>query len=86
MTCGNKYVHIGYTLTVRHTRREQGGTQMTDMADRDAGEKRSLFCPDCGEEQTFIQTVWSGEEFFGYPPGEEAGWKCSVCGCRLRDG
>lgn len=58
---------------------------MTDTAERKAGDKRSLYCPDCREEQTFIKTAWSGEEFFGYPPGEEEGWECSVCGCRLRD-
>jgi hypothetical protein len=56
---------------------------MTDMAKRKAGDKASHYCPDCGEEETFVWTTWSNEEFFGYPPGDEQGWVCSVCGCRL---
>jgi hypothetical protein len=58
---------------------------MTDSAERKAGDKMSLYCPDCREEQTFTWSAWSGEEFFGYPPKEEHGWQCTSCGCRLTD-
>lgn len=53
---------------------------MTHEDDKKLGEKSFLFCPDCNEERIFIWAVWSGMEFFGYPPVQEYGWKCSVCG------
>lgn len=47
------------------------------------GEKKSLFCPDCEEETTFVWAEWSGEEYFGSPPEQEYGWECTVCGSRF---
>ena len=53
---------------------------MIHEEDKKLGEKSFLFCPECKEERIFEWAAWSGTEFFGYPPGQEYGWKCSVCG------
>lgn len=53
---------------------------MTHEDDKKLGEKSFLFCPDCKGERIFTWEEWSGMEFFGYPPEQEYGWKCSVCG------
>lgn len=58
---------------------------MKDLVDEKLGEKRSLFCTECDEEQTFVRTAWSGVEYFGSPPAQEYGWKCSVCGSKVSD-
>ena len=58
---------------------------MTNAADEKLGEKCSLYCSSCAEEQTFVREAWDGTEFFGYPPAREYGWVCSVCGSRVRD-
>lgn len=58
---------------------------MTGEHDKKPGEMASLYCPDCEEEQTFVWTVGSGVEYYGYPPEQEYGWKCSVCGSILRE-
>lgn len=57
---------------------------MTVADDERLGEKTSLYCSDCAEERTFVWTVWSGVEFFGYPPTNEYGWECSACGNKVR--
>jgi hypothetical protein len=57
---------------------------MTDRSAVELGEKRSLFCPDCEEERTFVWTAWSGDEYYGYPPEQEYGWECTVCGGKVR--
>ena len=57
---------------------------MTDAPDERLGEKTSLYCADCEEERTFVWAGWSGVEFFGYPPEQEYGWECTVCGSRIR--
>jgi hypothetical protein len=56
---------------------------MAETPDRKPGEKTSLYCPDCEEERTFVWAAWSGTEFFGYPPGQEQGWECTVCGSKV---
>ena len=56
---------------------------MTEVPDKKLGDKTSLYCSDCEEEQTFVWAQWSGEEFFGYPPGQEYGWECTICGNKL---
>jgi hypothetical protein len=58
---------------------------VTDTLDEKLGEKTSLYCSECQEEQTFVWTVWSGIEFFGYPPEKEYGWKCTVCGSKVSE-
>ena len=58
--------------------------KMKGALDVKLGEKRSLFCTECEEEQTFVWTAWSGVEYFGSPPVEEYGWECSVCGNQVR--
>lgn len=58
---------------------------MTHAYDEKLGEMSSMYCPDCEEEQTFVWAVWSGLEFFGYPPEQEYGWKCSICGNTFRE-
>lgn len=58
---------------------------MTDAFDEKLGEKTPLYCPDCEEERIFVWAVWSGVEFYGYPPEQEFGWECSACGCKLRE-
>jgi hypothetical protein len=58
---------------------------MDDSLDENLGEKRSLYCSECEEEQTFVRTVWSGVEYYGSPPVQEYGWECSVCGSRVLD-
>jgi len=57
---------------------------MTDADGRKPGEKTSLYCSVCEEEQTFVWAVWSGVEFYGSPPEEECGWECATCGSRVR--
>ena len=57
---------------------------MTDAPDERVGEKTSLYCSECEEEQTFVWAAWSGEEYFGYPAEREYGWECSACGSRVR--
>ncbi|NTV48450.1 MAG: hypothetical protein HGB32_09835 [Geobacteraceae bacterium] len=57
---------------------------MADKCDKKQGEMTSLFCPVCEEERTFVWAVWSGVEFFGYPPEQECGWKCSACDSMFR--
>jgi hypothetical protein len=61
-----------------------GGGTVTDAHDEKVGEKRSLYCSVCEEERTFVQVVWSGVEFFGYPPELEYGWECTACGSKVR--
>lgn len=56
---------------------------MIDASAEKIGEKKSLFCPDCEEERTFVWAVWDGDEYFGYPPAQEFGWECTVCGSRF---
>jgi len=58
---------------------------MTAAAEERTGEKRSLYCSVCEEEQTFVRAAWPGVEFYGYSPAEESGWECTVCGSRVRD-
>lgn len=58
---------------------------MSTAASGQPGEKRSLYCSVCEEEQTFVRVVWPGVEFYGSPPAEESGWECSVCGSRVSD-
>jgi hypothetical protein len=53
---------------------------VTDATDEKLDEKTSMYCSDCEEERA----VWSGEEFFGYPPEQEYGWECTACGSKLR--
>lgn len=53
---------------------------MTHTGDKKLGEISFLFCPECKEERIFVWAEWSGVEYFGYPPEQEYGWKCSVCG------
>jgi hypothetical protein len=48
-----------------------------------AGDKASLYCPVCEEERICEWSAWKGTEFYGYPPEEEYGWKCTTCGGRL---
>ena len=57
---------------------------MPDSLDDKLGEKTSLYCTECGEEETFVWVVGSGVEFFGYPPEKEYGWECSVCGSMVK--
>jgi len=57
---------------------------MTDSKEEKMGEKTSLYCPVCEEELTFVWEAWSGEEFFGYPPQREYGWRCTTCGNKIR--
>ena len=56
---------------------------MIDASVEKIGEKKSLFCPDCEEERTFVWGTWDGEEYFGSPPAQEFGWECTVCGSRF---
>lgn len=58
---------------------------MTDAVEEKLGEMASLYCPVCEEERTFEWAAWSGVEFFGYPPEQEYGWKCSACGSKFRE-
>lgn len=58
---------------------------MAKSLDRKLGEKSFFFCPDCKEERIFIWAVWSGMEFYGYPPQQEYGWKCTFCGSTYPD-
>ncbi|MDD2310298.1 MAG: hypothetical protein PHH91_12025 [Desulfuromonadaceae bacterium] len=51
-----------------------------DGCDEKLGEVSFLFCPECKEERIFVWSAWSGMEFYGYPPEQEYGWKCSICG------
>lgn len=53
---------------------------MTNALEEKLGEMSLLFCPDCKEERVFVWAAWSGMEFYGYPPEQEYGWKCTVCG------
>jgi len=64
--------------------RETGGGTVTDALDEKLGEMTSLYCSVCEEERTFVWVVWSGVEFFGYPPEQEYGWECASCGSRVR--
>jgi hypothetical protein len=57
---------------------------VTDAPDEKLGEKTSLYCSVCEEERTFVWAVWSGVEFFGYPPEKEYGWECTACGSKVR--
>lgn len=57
---------------------------MTDAPDEKLGEKTSLYCSGCEEERTFVWTVGSGVEFFGYPPEKEYFWECVICGSQVR--
>lgn len=56
---------------------------MTSASDRKLGEKTSLYCSVCEEEQTFTWSAWNGTEYFGYPPDKEYGWECTICGSRV---
>lgn len=56
---------------------------MTEATNKKKGEKTSLYCHVCEEEMTFVWTEWSGIEFFGYPPEQEYGWECAVCGSHI---
>lgn len=62
-----------------------GGGTVTDAAEEKLGDKASLYCSVCEEEQTFVWEAWNGVEFFGYPPAREYGWKCTACGSRVRE-
>ncbi len=56
---------------------------MTDAHEEKLGEKMSMYCSACEEEQIFVWAKWSGMEFFGYPPKLEYGWECTVCGSKF---
>lgn len=58
---------------------------MTNSEEERLGEKRSLYCTDCADEQIFKWATWSGVGFYGYPPAPEYGWECTMCGNRLRE-
>ena len=58
---------------------------MTESEDKELGKKSSRYCPDCEEEQIFVWAVWSGMEYFGYPPEQEYGWECTACGTKVRE-
>jgi hypothetical protein len=57
---------------------------VTEAPDKKLGDKTSLYCHVCEEELTFTWAEWSGVEFFGYPPEQEYGWECTVCGSRIK--
>lgn len=57
---------------------------VTNTTDDKLGDKTVMYCSDCEEERIFVWAVWSGVEFFGYPPGQEYGWECTACGSKLR--
>ncbi len=56
---------------------------VTDERDKRLGEKTTLYCEVCEEEQTFVWTQWGGMEYFGYSPEREYGWECTVCGSKV---
>lgn len=56
---------------------------MIDAPVEKIGDKKSLFCPDCEKETTFVWSEWSGEEYFSCPPEQEYGWECTICGSRF---
>ena len=58
---------------------------MPDSLAEKLGDKKSLFCSECEEEQTFVRSAWSGVEYYGSPPVLEYGWECSVCGNKVLD-
>jgi hypothetical protein len=58
---------------------------VTEASDRKLCDKTSLYCPTCEEELTFVWAEWKGVEFFGYPPEQEYGWECTVCGSHISE-
>lgn len=58
---------------------------VTDAPDKKLGEKTFMYCSDCDQERIFVWSAWSGEEYYGYPPEQEYGWKCSACGSKFRE-
>jgi DNA-directed RNA polymerase subunit RPC12/RpoP len=58
---------------------------MTQAFDEKLGEMSSIYCPACEEERTFVWALWNGDEYYGYPPELEYGWKCSACGSEFRE-
>ena len=57
---------------------------MADEPVKKLGDKTVMYCSDCKEERPFVWAVWSGVEYFGYPPDQEYGWECTACGSKLR--
>ena len=75
-------VHVAVGWERESERREVA--TVTNEPDEKLGEKTSLYCVVCEEEQIFVWAKWSGVEFFGYPPEQEYGWECTVCGSEVR--
>ena len=69
------------SIVEEHEQREV--VTLKDANEEKLGQKMSMYCSGCEEEQIFVWAKWSGVEFFGYPPKWEYGWECTACGSRL---